>query len=283
MTMPTPARAARSGLLALLLLAATPAIAQDAVVREGEMRQVSVHQGAMMSPRQSAQDTREQRDVIRFEPIEMIQDLVSRHDLVFLMRHGPTDWSHPDIYDVAPTDCANQRVQSAQGRIDMQNLGVLLADNALEPGMIAVSEWCRNQETVENLLVGMRVVDPGYATEVETDPELNLLLSLQGATDVTALRDRISSWTGEGASGPLLIVTHYTNIDELTNYSVYEGEMLIIDPKRDNRVLGYLRLRSAGPDAGHFAMAGNAVTPADVVSANDEMDCPILPVGDIGE
>ncbi len=165
----------------------------------------------------------------------------------------------------------------------MLNLGMLLADKALEPRMIAVSEWCRNQQTVENLVAGMRVVDPGYTAEVVTDPELNLPLSLQGAADVTALRERISSRTGEGASGPLLIVAHYTNIDELTNYSMYEGEMLIIDTERDNRVLGYLRLRSAGPDAGQFAMAANAVSPADVVSANDEMNCPIPPVRDIGE
>ena len=86
----------------------------------------------------------------------------------------------------------------------------------------------------------------------ETDPSLNLLLALQGAPNVTALRERILGWDGGNGSGPLLIVTHFTNIDELTEFHVYEGEILVLDPKRDGRVLGYLRLRSAGPDVGHF-------------------------------
>jgi hypothetical protein len=50
----------------------------------------------------------------------------------------------------------------------------------------------------------------------------------------------------------LLIITHFTNIEEQTQFTVYEGEMLVIDLKRDNRVLGYMRLRSAGRDIGHF-------------------------------
>ena len=45
------------------------------------------------------------------------------------------------------------------------------------------------------------------------------------------------------ARGPLLAILHFTDIEELTNFSVYEGEMVMIDPKRDNRVLGYVRLR----------------------------------------
>jgi predicted ester cyclase len=36
---------------------------------------------------------------------------------------------------------------------------------------------------------------------------------------------------------------------------VFEGETLVLDPDRDNLVLGYVRLRSAGPDIGHFADA----------------------------
>ena len=39
------------------------------------------------------------------------------------------------------------------------------------------------------------------------------------------------------ARGPLLAILHFTDIEELTNFSVYEGEMVMIDPKRDNRVL----------------------------------------------
>ncbi len=100
----------------------------------------------------------------------------------------------------------------------------------------------------------MAVIDPDYAAGIDlvTDRALNLLLSLQGAPDVAQLRDLISGWDGGDGSGPLLVISHFTNIEELTNFTIYEGEILMIDPKRDNRVLGYLRLRSAGPDVGHF-------------------------------
>jgi hypothetical protein len=47
-------------------------------------------------------------------------------------------------------------------------------------------------------------------------------------------------------------LTHYTNIEELTDFKVYEGEILVLDPFLDNRVLGYLRIDTAKPDAIHF-------------------------------
>ena len=174
------------------------------------------------------------------------------------MRHGPTDWSKLDAKDVAPTDCANQRVLSPQGVEDMRNLGTLLAANDVLPSEIVVSEWCRGQQTLEHLFEGFDRIDPEIAASMphETDPELNLLLSLQGAKTAAALRARMSAWAGNPTrKGPLLIISHYTNIEELTQFRVFEGEILVLDPKRDNQVLGYLRLKSAEPDIGHFADA----------------------------
>lgn len=111
---------------------------------------------------------------------------------------------------------------------------------------------------MEHLSEGFDRVDPEIAAgmPVETDPGLNLLLSLQGSRDVSGLRAHIDAWEGDPERpGPLLIVSHYTNIEELTQFRVFEGEILVIDPKRDDLVLGYLRLRSAHPDVGHFADA----------------------------
>ena len=195
-------------------------------------------------------------DALRFEPYDVLGELV-RDDLVILMRHGPTDWSKRDVKDVEPTDCENQRIMTALGEERMRSMGILMAGNGLRPGRIVVSEWCRNQQTVDRLLEGFALVDESYAEElpVETSGDLNLLLSLQGAPDVTAMRERILAWDGPeegGPSGPLLMVSHFTNIAELTEFHVYEGEALIVDPKLEGRVLGYLRLRSAAPDEGHF-------------------------------
>ena len=194
---------------------------------------------------------------LRFEPLQSFDEMFLRDDVVFLMRHGPTDWSKLDRKDVAPTDCANQRILSDQGRKDTEDLGALLAFNDIRFGRIVVSEWCRNQQTYDALERGYDSVEPGAweATPVEASADLNLLLSLQGAPNVTNLRALVSGWDGGDQTGPLLIISHFTNIQELTEFAVYEGEMLVLDPKRENRVLGYVRLRTAQPDIGHFNVA----------------------------
>ena len=191
---------------------------------------------------------------LRFEPIQSFEEMFLRDDVVFLMRHGPTNWSELDVKNVAPDGCENQRVLSEQGREDMRDLGSLLAFNDITFGKIVVSEWCRNQQTYEALGAGYDLVKDGVwgTFPMETDEDLNLLLSLQGARNVTDMRRQISDWDGGEGEGPLLMISHFTNIQELTEFAVYEGEILVVDPKRDNRVLGYLRLRTAKPDIGHF-------------------------------
>jgi phosphohistidine phosphatase SixA len=195
-------------------------------------------------------------DSLIFEPLQMLDELFTRDDVVLLMRHGPTDWSQRDIKNVAPDDCANQRALSEDGHRRMEQMGALIATNDIMPSRVVVSQWCRNQQTVAGLMTGFEAGMPGSTKglDVVTDPSANLLLSLQGAPNVTGLRQLISDWNGlPERKGPLLLVTHFTNIEELTEFKLYEGEILIVDPKRENRVLGYLRLRSAGPDVGHFS------------------------------
>lgn len=196
-----------------------------------------------------------ERQTLRFEPLQMADDLL-RDDIVLLMRHGPTDWSTRDAVGVEPTDCANQRLMTQAGQNQMRDLGILMAGNGLLPSQIIASQWCRNQQTLEALLEGMAALAPDATSEivVQDDPDTNLLLSLRGASDVSNLEAMITAWRGsDDQSGPLLIISHYTNIEELTQFRVFEGEMLVIDPQRENRVLGYVRLRSAAPDIGHFA------------------------------
>ncbi|MBM2576403.1 ester cyclase [Jannaschia sp. Os4] len=242
-----------------LACAALPIAAAAQEITGPNVSQIRTHMGEMaVSVRVAEGMDREVTDRLRFEPYQQLIDIFTRGDLVFLMRHGPTDWSKLDEPNVAPTDCANQRVMSPEGRANMRDMGTLLASNDIVPARIVVSEWCRNQQTVDSLLRGMADVEPAIAEAipVETTSDLNLLLSLQGSPDVSPLEARISAWEGDPErDGPLLIVSHYTSIEELTQFRVFEGEVLILDPKRDNLVLGYLRLRSAAPDVGHFADA----------------------------
>ena len=256
-----------AGAIALMILAGTSTayaqdqniIAIDQMKVTGEMEKLSTHMGSMTVQINIDSGGEKINDRLNFEPFQMAGELKDRNDLVFLMRHGPTDWSKLDEKNVAPTDCANQRIMTHQGRKDMENLGLFLAGNLLMPMKIVVSEWCRNQQTLESVNKGFDRVVEGLSGIIinETSADLNLLLSLQGAPDVKALREMISAWDGKSPDeseleGPLLIITHFTNIEELTNFKVFEGEILVVDPKRDNRVVGYLRLDSAAPDVGHF-------------------------------
>ncbi|MCF6446033.1 histidine phosphatase family protein [Nereida sp. MMG025] len=223
----------------------------------GSMSQVTAHMGQMsVEIADAAPISEPTRNTLQFEPWQMAEDLF-RNDVVFLMRHGPTDWSRRDVRDVAPTDCANQRLLSAEGIKGMQELGILYAGNNLRPSRIIVSEWCRNQQTIDAIIDGFALVDPEYAKNVTviTDPSVNLLLSLRGAPNVSRLREMVSQWRGDDdTEGPLLIISHFTNIAELTEFNVYEGEALVIDPTLSSRVLGYVRLRDARPDVGHFSV-----------------------------
>ncbi len=238
----------------ILTLIAAPGLAQQ--TEPGAISRMSAHVGEMSVTLPEEQRAEQDRERLRFEPWQMLEDLF-RDDIVLLMRHGPTDWSTRDARGVSPTDCANQRLMTEKGEQQMQDLGILLAGNGIVPGRILVSEWCRAQQTAEALTDGLVQLAPQFdpSTQVETVSEINLLLSLEGAPTVTWLRETISNWSG--GDGPLLIVSHFTNIAELTEFHVYEGEMLLIDPKLGNRVLGYLRLQSAGPDVGHFDAAQN--------------------------
>lgn len=218
------------------------------------IRQISTHIGAMQS---SIGDPIFGLDgTVVFEPFQAEQDMFERDDVVYLMRHGPTDWSKRDENGVASTDCDNQRIMTVLGEAQMQTFASTLASNGVFPAHIVVSEWCRNQQTLAAMLSGFEGVDAARTADmsIETDGDVNLLLSLGGAPNVTSLQDRISAWDGlPDRSGPLLIISHYTNIEELTQFRVLEGEILVIDPNLDNRVLGYVRLESAVPDVGHFS------------------------------
>jgi phosphohistidine phosphatase SixA len=256
----------RLGLAAIAaLVAGSAAPAQDmaAGLPTPNVTALTEHVGMMVAgmptPFGEGYDPASMTTSLRFEPITMLDDLF-RTDVVFLMRHGPTDWSMADADGVAPGDCARQRLMTETGKTEMSELAIHLASNGILPGRIVVSPWCRNQETLAAMTQGFRAVDRAWADglDIETDQNLALLLSLGGAANVAAMRETIGSWTGEGADGPLLLISHFTNIAELTEFHVYEGEILVLDPRLDGRVLGYLRLDTAAPDVGHFPNATDA-------------------------
>jgi hypothetical protein len=243
-------RLARLG-FGLAILAAGHASAEG--LGQGEMALMNDGHTGVVYPESDSDLSGEIKGSLRFEPITMLGDLY-RKDIVLLMRHGPTDWSQIDLRGVDPKDCAHQRMLTPAGREAMQQLGMHLAVSEILPAEIRVSPWCRNADTFAALKDGIGRVNPDYSQSVlaTEDPGLGLLLSLGGAASVVPITDAIDDWLMRGPTGPLLLITHYTNIEELTEFKVYEGEILVLDPALDNRVLGYLRMDSAKPDAIHF-------------------------------
>ena len=77
-----------------------PSFAKSAV-------QVSKHVGELSMPLDAGAAAAGVTERLRFEPYQQIEEMFLRDDVVFLMRHGPTDWSYLDEKDVAPTDCAH--------------------------------------------------------------------------------------------------------------------------------------------------------------------------------
>ncbi|CUH21355.1 Histidine phosphatase superfamily (branch 1) [Jannaschia seosinensis] len=258
---------------ALAFAAALPVSAQDAAGMpkwKGEIEPVSGFAGQMsMSMETDAPEEMVVEEVISFEPWQMLDDLF-RDDLVFIMRGGPSEWDVRDAPGTAPSDCEDQRLLTETGQDQMRQLGALLIVNGLRPGEVLLSQWCRAQQTYLGLEEGMLEADMNALDGVEArvDAALNPLGKLAGPEDAEALREMVMAWDGKDAGGPLLLITHFDNIVELTRFRVYEGEVLILDPTRDGRVLGYLRLGSAGPDAVRFdpdvvAFAREGVSPED--------------------
>jgi hypothetical protein len=101
--------------------------------------------------------------------------------------------------------------------------------------------------------IGHVMPDQRQSVLVKEYPGPGLLLSLVSAVSVDPIRDTTDKWQARGPNGPLLLITHNTNIEELTEFKVYEAESLFLDPALNNRVLGKLHMDSAKPDAVHFA------------------------------
>lgn len=248
---------------ALCASLALPLAAQDADGAQdwvGEIAPVSGFTGEMsMTMETEVPEDMAVEEVIRFEPWQMLDEMF-RDDLVFLMRGGPSDPTTTDAADAAAQDCENQRLLTEVGQDQMRQFGALLMVNELRPGKILISEWCRAQQTYLGIEEGMVDADMNALDGMTAglDAGLNPLAAANGPSDVEALREIVMGWDGGDAGGPLLVITHFDNIEALTEFRVYEGEILLVDPKRDGRVLGYLRLGSAMPDAVQF--------PADIVA-----------------
>lgn len=155
---------------------------------------------------------------------------------VIIIRHASTAPGKGDPPNFKLGDCSTQRNLSDSGRADAGRLGAAFRQHAIPVGEVLSSRWCRASDTAQ-LAFG----------RVEPAP----MLDSSGADDeaarqrkLAALRAHIAAYRG---SGNLVLVTHETNIRELTGENLSQGELLVAAPKADGSlsVVGRIGLQQS--------------------------------------
>ena len=117
-------------------------------------------------------------------------------------------------------------------------MGDAFRANAILPGKIVASEWCRATETATLMQLG----------PVERQSAFNnaYVLSGQRAELTRAARQMLSDWNSEGL---LVVVTHGDNIQLLAGVMPSQGEIVAVRRAADNperlTVVGRIRLDAA--------------------------------------
>ena len=130
---------------------------------------------------------------------------------VILVRHGDAPGKgEPEGFNLA--ECRTQRNLSDKGRDDARHLGARFRASDIIITKILSSQWCRARETAKLMDLG----------PVEDAPAFNdLAFSKQRGNELLDLeRKLIAAWNGPGV---LLIVSHGSNIEALTDFHLAQG------------------------------------------------------------
>lgn len=159
---------------------------------------------------------------------------------VVVARHAATLPGKGDPPNFKLGDCSTQRNLSEAGRADAGLVAAAFRQHAVPVGEVLSSRWCRCSDTAQ-LAFGR--VDPVA------------MLDSSGADDEAARQRKLASLrahiAGYKGSGNLVLVTHETNIRELTGQNLSQGELLVAAPQPDGSltVLGRIGLQRSA-DAG---------------------------------
>jgi len=135
--------------------------------------------------------------------------------LVILVRHGDAPGSgEPNGFTLG--NCDTQRNLSDKGRQQASAIGADLLALGIDVTKVMASELCRTEQTAELLKIGSVESAPAFNDIADFRQKANELLSRE--------QKIIEDWHGPGA---LIIVTHGSNIKELTGLHVDPGAMVI--------------------------------------------------------
>jgi broad specificity phosphatase PhoE len=147
---------------------------------------------------------------------------------VVLIRHANAPGSgDPEAFDIE--DCSTQRNLSSRGEQQARRMGALFAARAARTEQVLSSRWCRSIETAR-LAFGAALVEPFDALDpIEPGSE-------EAERATAAILEKIRAYSG---SGNLVMVTHQSTIEALTDFSPREAEAVIVATDGDGlRVTG---------------------------------------------
>ncbi len=143
---------------------------------------------------------------------------------IIFMRHAMAPGiGDPAGFDVS--DCTTQRILNDVGRDQSRRIGDHIRAAGITQATVYSSAWCRCWETAELLGLG----------EVENLPALNSVFLRPERRDpqTSDLRDWLVQWRGDG---PLVLVSHRTNVRALTGVNLASGEMLFMRVAKDGKI-----------------------------------------------
>jgi len=138
---------------------------------------------------------------------------------IMLIRHGDAPGrSEPPGFDL--NDCSTQRGLSEKGRIQARNLGGMFRARGINVVRVLASRFCRAHETAQ--LLNLRAVEDAPAFDDLASNERQAPVLLDGE------RKLMTSWHGPGV---MLIVSHGSNIQELTGIDREQASMVLVSLK----------------------------------------------------
>lgn len=147
---------------------------------------------------------------------------------VMLMRHatapGATLSRGTDPAGFDLEDCTTQRNLDDIGRRQAMAAGDAVRRNGIKVQKVLSSPWCRCRETAELMNVGPAEISRTFSSLVLTRPN--------AADHERAMRELVSTWRGPGT---LLVISHSSNIKQLTGRTPEQAETAVLKPEPGTR------------------------------------------------
>jgi phosphohistidine phosphatase SixA len=163
---------------------------------------------------------------------------------VLVIRHAATVPGKGDPANFKLGDCSTQRNLSESGRADAARLGAVLREHGVPVGEVLASRWCRAGDTAQ--LAFGRVEQVPMLDSSGSDDEA------ARSSKLAAVRAYIVNYVAAfKGRGNLVLVTHETNVRELTGETPAQGEVVVTTPQADGSlsVVGRLGVQQSADAA----------------------------------